>query len=104
VTRSASIIEAFVAGAEGVAAGPADLPRARRELLASILWRLNRLDATQSRARRITARLLPVRGEPELPETYPLRRVSPKLREIIDVPTVSPRSDKALVARVLRDL
>jgi hypothetical protein len=103
--RYGDVIEAFVAAVEAAATEPADLPHARRELLASILWRLNRLGATDAvRAASVADRLASVRREPELPETYPLRPVSPELREMLDARTTEPRSDKALVARVLRDL
>jgi hypothetical protein len=97
------LIEAFVAAVE--AAEPAALPRSQRELLASILWRLNRLGVTDPvRAANVAAHLVAVREEPELPEIYPRKPVSPELQEIIDAPTLKPRSDEAFVARVLRDL
>jgi hypothetical protein len=103
--RHRHVIEAFVAAVERAAADPAALPHACRELLASILWRLIRVGATSAvRATDLAARLLSVREEPELPEIYPLRPVSPELQQIIDAPSVEPRSEEALVARVLRDL
>jgi hypothetical protein len=57
-----------------------------------------------ARSANVAARLASVREEPELPEIYPHRPVSPELQQIIDAPTIKPRSDEALVARVLRDL
>jgi hypothetical protein len=39
----------------------------------------------------------------EEPQLY-LRPVSPELEQILEAPPVTPRSDEALVARILRDL
>jgi Novel STAND NTPase 3 len=99
------IIDTFVAAVEKGAGDPSSMPRARRELLASILWRLNRVGATDPvHAANVAARLTSVREEPELPEIYLSRPVSPELQRILDAPTIKPRSDEALVARVLGDL
>ena len=98
-------IEDFVAAARAAATDPAALPHPRRELLASILWRLNRLGAADPiRTANVAARLTSVREEFELPELYPRREVSPELQQMIDAPTTTPGYDEELVARVLRDL
>jgi hypothetical protein len=97
------VVEAFVSAAE--AADPAALARAERELLAATVRRLARLGATDVlRAGDVAMRLLAVPEEPELPEVHTRRRLSPELREILEAPVFEPRSDEALVARVLRDL
>jgi hypothetical protein len=101
--RQRDVVEAFVSAAE--AADPAALARAERELLAATVRRLARLGATDVlRAGDVAMRLLAVPEEPELPEVHTRRRLSPELREILEAPVFEPRSDEALVARVLRDL
>jgi conflict system STAND superfamily ATPase len=101
--RQRDVIDSFVSAAE--ATEPAALARAERELLAASMRRLGRLGATDvARARDVAIRLLAVPQEPELPEVHMRRRLSRGLREILEAPIVEPRSDEALVARVLRDL
>ena len=100
-----NLIDAFVAAAEAAAADPLALPRTRRELLASSLWRLSRLCATDPvRAADIATRLVAGGERPELPQTYPQRPLSPELLQLIDATTVESRSNEALVARILHDL
>jgi hypothetical protein len=84
---------------------PPVVPRARRELLARILWRLDALAPSYAgRADELASGLDAVREEPELPATYRPRPISPELQKILDAPPILQRSDEALVARVLRDL
>jgi hypothetical protein len=96
-------ITAFVAGAE--AEEDAIWHSPRHELVAQILQRLARLAPGVSiGAMRIAHKLANPPPSPfDQPEFDP-RPLSGELRRILDAPTLRPRSDEALVLRVLRDL
>jgi hypothetical protein len=94
--------EAVAAFAAAVIAKSGAAEPAQREAWRRVAQRLLRMLGSPLLYGAIRA--LDLYEEPEWPETYTPRELSPELRRILDAPPSRRASDYALVARVLRDL